>query len=131
MTDGLQRLDIALEPQTLNSEPTDVLRHIRAVDKPGVYVLLDFHPFLAEPLHQRLLKDIAVDSRDGRRTVILVSHELALPPDLERLTARFELALPDAAERGRILAAAVADWNEQQPGRVEVDRVEALALERP
>ena len=31
ITDGLQRIDISLEPQTLNSEPTDVLKHIRAV----------------------------------------------------------------------------------------------------
>jgi hypothetical protein len=46
ITDGLQRLDIALEPQTINSEPTDVLKHIRAVSKPGIYILLDFHPFL-------------------------------------------------------------------------------------
>ncbi|MGB5449174.1 MAG: hypothetical protein WBM80_09640, partial [Woeseiaceae bacterium] len=44
LTDGLQRLDISLEPQALNSAPTDVLKHIRAVSKPGVYVLLDFHP---------------------------------------------------------------------------------------
>ncbi len=35
ITDGLQRLDIALEPQSLNSEPTDVLKHIRAVSNPG------------------------------------------------------------------------------------------------
>ena len=58
ITDGLQRLDIDLEPQTLNSDPVDVLRHIRAVSKPGIYVLLDFHPFLNDPLHVRLLKDI-------------------------------------------------------------------------
>ena len=31
VTDGLQRLDISLEPQPLNSEPGDVLKHIRAV----------------------------------------------------------------------------------------------------
>ena len=45
VTDGLQRLDIALEPQAINSQPTDVLKHIRAVSKPGIYVMLDFHPF--------------------------------------------------------------------------------------
>ncbi len=122
LTDGLRRLDRDLGAQQHNAEPAKVLQHIRAVDGPGIYVLLDFHPFLAEPLHQRLLKDIAVDSRDGRRTVILVSHELELPPDLERMTARFELALPDEQERARIVAAAVADWNQRQSGRVEVDR---------
>jgi len=42
ITDGLQRLDIDLEPQLHNSQPTDVLKHIRAVDKPGIYVLLEF-----------------------------------------------------------------------------------------
>lgn len=53
ITDGLQRLDISLEPQSLNSEPTDVLKHIRAVAKPGIYVLLDFHPFIEDPVHVR------------------------------------------------------------------------------
>ena len=51
VTDGLQRIDIALEPQTINSEPSDVLKHIRAIDAPGIYVLLDFHPFLDDPVH--------------------------------------------------------------------------------
>ena len=40
ITDGLQRLDIDLEPQLHNSDPDDVLKHIRAVTKAGVYVLL-------------------------------------------------------------------------------------------
>ena len=60
ITDGLQRVDIALEPQAINAEPTDVLKHIRAVSKPGLYVLLDFHPFLEDPVHVRLLKDICI-----------------------------------------------------------------------
>ena len=55
ITDGLQRLDIDLAPQLINSEPADVLRHIRAVSKPGIYVLLDFHPYLDDPVHVRLI----------------------------------------------------------------------------
>ncbi len=65
ITDGLQRLDIALEPQALNSDPTEVLKHIRAVSKPGTYVLLDFHPFLSDPVHIRLIKDICIRYRDN------------------------------------------------------------------
>ena len=53
VTDGLQRLDIALEPQLHNAAPVDVLKHIRAVTKPGIYVLLDFHPYLQEPVNVR------------------------------------------------------------------------------
>lgn len=36
VTDGLQRLDIELEPQLHNADATSVLRHIRAVRKPGI-----------------------------------------------------------------------------------------------
>ena len=31
--------------------PREVLRHIRAVDKPGIYALLDFHPILSDPVN--------------------------------------------------------------------------------
>ena len=72
ITDGLQRLDIDLEPQILNSEPQDVLRHIRAVNKPGIYVLLDFHPFLDDPVNVRLLKDICIRYPDVARQIVLV-----------------------------------------------------------
>src|SRR5690554_3722754 len=59
VTDGLRRLDIDLGgAQQHNAEPTAVLRTIRSIDKAGVYVLLDFHPFLGDPVHVRLLKDI-------------------------------------------------------------------------
>src|SRR3990170_1126828 len=53
ITDGLQRLDISLEPQLHNAKPTEVLRHIRAVTKAGLYVLLDFHPYLEDPVNVR------------------------------------------------------------------------------
>ena len=92
VTDGLRRLDIDLGAQLHNAEPSNVLRHIRSVDTPAIYVLLDFHPYLADPVNVRLLKDIAVASTDGARTLVLVSHELRPPPELERLSARFELA---------------------------------------
>ena len=58
ITDGLQRLDLDLEPQRHNADPADVLGHIRSVDGPGIYALLDFHPFLADPVNVRMLKDI-------------------------------------------------------------------------
>ena len=59
VTDGLQRLDIQMEPQPTNADPEQALRHIRSVEQPGIYALLDFHPYLADPVHVRLLKDFA------------------------------------------------------------------------
>jgi hypothetical protein len=116
ITDGLQRLDIDLEPQTLNSEPTDVLKHIRAVTKPGVYVLLDFHPFLADPVNVRLLKDICIRAREVQRQIVLISHEIKLPDELESYSARFDMALPSEQERGRIVKQVASDYGNDNPG---------------
>jgi SpoVK/Ycf46/Vps4 family AAA+-type ATPase len=122
ITDGLQRLDIALEPQAINSEPTDVLKHIRAVSKPGIYVLLDFHPFLNDPVHVRLLKDICMRSADVRRQIVLISHEIKIPSELESHCARFDMALPSPEERARIILEAADEYARDNPGtRVQVD----------
>ncbi len=122
VTDGLQRLDIALEPQTLNSEPTDVLKHIRAVTKPGIYVLLDFHPFLEEPVHVRLIKDICIRYREVARQIVLISHSVKLPSELESFSARFDMALPSEDERRKILQRVADEWSREHPGsRVQAD----------
>jgi hypothetical protein len=122
VTDGLQRLDIALEPQPLNSEPTDVLKHIRAVSKPGIYVLLDFHPFLEDPVHVRLIKDICIRYRDVARQIVLISHTVKLPSELDSFSARFDMALPTENERGKIIQRVADEWAHEHPGsRVQAD----------
>jgi len=116
VTDGLQRLDISLEPQPLNSEPTDVLKHIRAVSKPGLYVLLDFHPFLEDPMHVRLLKDICIQFRRIERQIVLISHKVTIPDELEVFCARFSMALPNDEERIRIVQKVVDEYSNDHPG---------------
>jgi hypothetical protein len=122
ITDGLQRLDLALEPQRLNSAPTEVLRHIRAVHKPGIYVLLDFHPYLADPVHVRLLKDIAIAARGNRITLVLISHALSLPAELRGFSASFNLRLPDTEQLAAMVDRLLESYRTDFPGRdVRVD----------
>ncbi len=121
VTEGLRRLDVDMQPQLHNAEPAGVLRHIRAVQGPGIYVLLDFHPYLDDPVNVRLLKDIAVNSSARGRTVVLVSHALQLPPELERLSAHFRMSLPDENERAMLVNRVIEAWNRDHPGSVRVD----------
>ena len=117
-----KQLDISLEPQLINAEPKDVLRYIRAVSKPGIYVLLDFHPFLDDPVHVRLLKDICIQYEDTARQIVLVSHQVTLPSELEAFSARFRMSLPTAAERQEIVKRVADEWSRENPGaRVKVD----------
>ncbi|MBM3340585.1 MAG: AAA family ATPase [Betaproteobacteria bacterium] len=71
------------------------LKHIHATSFKGIYVLVDVHPYLEDPVHQRLLKSIAQDYDRNPRTLVLLGPSVTLPADLQRLTARFELKMPD------------------------------------
>jgi hypothetical protein len=126
ITDGLQRLDLDFEAQRHNADPEDALRHIRAAGKPGVFALLDFHPFLKEPVHVRLLKDIALAANDAKITLLLIGHRLEVPHELAGFTARFSLRLPGAADRRAIVERCAAEYLRDSGRAVKVD---AAALE--
>ena len=100
VTEGLRRLEFDAEQKQRLTDPTQALRYLRSGGEAGVYLLLDFHPYLAEPLHVRLLKEIAQSYGERPRTLVLVSHALEAPPELRHLCVRCDLRLPD---RNRIL----------------------------
>ncbi len=122
VTDGIQRLDISLEPQLHNSEPAEALKHIRAVSKPGIYVLLDFHPYLSDPINVRLMKDICMNFNDVSRQLVIMSHKVEMPNELESFCARFDMALPTEEERKQIVKRVAAQYSAENPGsQVEFD----------
>jgi SpoVK/Ycf46/Vps4 family AAA+-type ATPase len=123
VTDGLQRLDVDMPPQLHNASPSEVLRHIRAVKRPGTYALLDFHPYLDDPVNVRLVKDICLHFSKVPRHLVLVSHRLELPGELRPYSVRFEMALPSDAEREAIVKRVAAEWTAANAGSaVRVDR---------
>ena len=77
-------------------EVAGALKHIHATPQNGIYALLDVHPYLADPVHVRILKSTALEYEKTPRTLVLVGHKIALPEELRQLSARFELVLPDS-----------------------------------
>jgi len=130
VTDGVRRLDFDAPPQRLTADPTDALKHIKAVPSPGFYVLLDFHPYLDDPLHVRLIKEIALGYETAARTLIFLSYRLAVPPEVRHMSAHFNLSLPDSAAIQTLIREEVQRWQRRNSGhRVQADRraVEQLA----
>lgn len=122
VTDGLRRLDVDLGAQRHNAEPAEVLKSIRANHKPGIYVLLDFHPYLSDPAHVRFIKDICHEYAKCARTLVLISHAIDLPRELEHLSARFDVAFPDRAQREAIVERIAREWTQAEGARVKSDR---------
>jgi ATPase family associated with various cellular activities (AAA) len=128
VTDGLKRLDLEVgPPQRTLAEPLDILKHLRATTLAGAYALLDFHPYLREPTVVRLLKDIAQAYDQCARTVVLISYETEIPHELEPLTARVVLALPDRAERRALVEEVARQWMRANPRQAV--RIDAHALD--
>ncbi len=83
ITEGLVSLEFDLSIENDYTEPAEILKYIKQASYPGIYVLIDFHPFLNDPLQVRLLKDIAQSSQRNGQTVMLLSHELSVPAELK------------------------------------------------
>ena len=122
VTEGLQRLDISLEPQSQISDPQEVLRHIKASDLQGLYVLLDFNPYLSDPINVRLLKEVAMSFEGDIGKLILISHKLELPDGLSRLSVDFQLCLPDTASLEKLIRQEAQSWQQQNRARVKTDK---------
>ncbi len=129
VTDGVRRLDIDAPPQRITADPTEALKHIKAVPSPGFYALLDFHPYLDDPLHVRLIKEIAQGYDTAARTLVFISYRLAVPPEVRHMSARFNLSLPDGAGIQTIIREEVQRWQSRNGGRsVRVDQRAAEQL---
>jgi ATPase family associated with various cellular activities (AAA) len=127
VTEGLQRLDVDMgAPQRMLAEPGQLLKHLKATPMPGIYVLLDFHPYLSDPVNVRLLKDVAQGYEQVARTVVLMSYEVTLPEELESFATRMHLALPHADERQMIVRRVAQEWSKANPGHSALIEPEAL-----
>jgi len=97
-------------------DPAVALRAVAAEGRPGVFAWLDFHPFFSNPLHVRLMKEIAADYDRVPRTQVLLGHQAMVPPEIEKLCARFALSLPDRDAVLAIVKAEVAAWQGRNLG---------------
>lgn len=108
--EGLRRRDLPGGPLAGTHDPAGALRFIAASTLSATYVLLDFHPFAEHPLHVRLLKDIAQAHTPAQRRVVLVGYQVKVPPELDKLAARFALSLPDAEGIKQLVREEVLAW---------------------
>ena len=117
--DGLQRLGFgtALDASEDMSDPEHALDYIRCQQEPALFVLCDLHPFMHSAKLIRLLKMIAMDTSEQAPTLLLVSHELPLPPELRRLSARISLSMPSDEQLSAIIREEAARWTERNQGR--------------
>jgi SpoVK/Ycf46/Vps4 family AAA+-type ATPase len=91
---GLKRFLVSDAAMYETKELNMALRNIAATPSMGIYVFMDAHPFLADPVNQRLVKEIAQDYNKVARTLVFVGPRAELSGDLKRMSASFSMSLP-------------------------------------
>jgi hypothetical protein len=119
VTEGMQALESCDQPQQTVLKPQEILAYIKTSGAYCLFVLLDFHPYLQDPVHVRFLKDIAMTYSKHYSTVVLVGSVLPVPEELRAFTAYFRLPLPTADEVRGIVQDVAANWGAEH-GQSEV-----------
>ena len=123
VTEGLYRLDIDSGiQQKINPQPGDVLQHIKDSTRPGIYILMDFHPYLEEPVHIRMMREIAQGYDKLQRTLVLISPSIEIPEEIRHHMANLEVSMPDRKKVRQLLLDEVDDWKHRNRRPVVGDK---------
>lgn len=102
--------------------PREMLARIDRKLRNSVVVLLDFHPYLQDPQTLRQLKEIAHKLDEHGNSLVLVSHQLSIPPEIERLCTHYQLRLPDVDRMRELVVREARSWQLKKKEKVGADR---------
>lgn len=103
-TDGLKNIVMGEADRSL-TDPLHALNHIISTKEQAMFVLLDFHPFLANHQVTRRVRDAARSLKNSHKTLIFLSPKLVLPDELSKEIVVFDMNLPSVEELGAALDA--------------------------
>ena len=122
VTSGLRRVEHGFTPQKFNSEPRELLQHIKTSSHAGIYLLLDFHPYLDDPVNLRLIREIAQNHQSMPDHLILLSPHIELPKELTGLAVKYQLALPNLEKILEIIRQEAVSWHKRNAKKVVADK---------
>jgi SpoVK/Ycf46/Vps4 family AAA+-type ATPase len=108
------------------ADPKRVLPFLLEFAQPGIFVLQDFHAFFDEhapnaPLIIRQLRDLVEPFPTSRKTIVLLSPVLKLPPELEKDLTVLDLDLPDDGELLAVLEETIEQVKDNPKVEINLD----------
>src|SRR5580698_3801070 len=86
-----------------SQEPAQMLGNLEAISIGAAFILKDLHRHMDEPVVVRRLRDVGQKFSENRRTIILTSPKIEIPPELQGLVEFLELPLPDRRRLRQII----------------------------
>lgn len=120
--EGWEVDDLSAKPDNPTVDPEQMLESIRKNTFGSLIVLLDFHPYLGNPVILRTLKEIAQERTKTRNTIVLVSHDIDIPLEINKLCAQFDLALPDIETIQKMVMHEAREWSKKHQKKLKADK---------
>src|SRR5580693_8106108 len=86
-----------------SQDPAQMLGNLEAISVGAAFILKDLHRHMDEPVVVRRLRDVGQKFSENRRTIILTSPKIEIPPELQGLVEFLELPLPDRRRLRQII----------------------------
>src|SRR5215468_4493511 len=104
-------------------DPLAALDHVIEQVEPAIFILKDFHPFLARTNFAviRKLKEIALHLKNSYKTIILVSPVMEIPTELEKEITVLNYPLPSREDLSQLLDRILADVTQFKKVKIELD----------
>ncbi|QDU27233.1 ATP-dependent zinc metalloprotease FtsH 3 [Anatilimnocola aggregata] len=120
---GLEAAPLAADPLAA----IQVAGTLPASDQPTIVVLVNFHRFLQGAETVQALTHQVVSGKQSRTSLVILAHQVALPPELEKQFVVVEHALPGRRQLAEI-ARGIATQEDELPPEMEFERVLDAAL---
>jgi SpoVK/Ycf46/Vps4 family AAA+-type ATPase len=86
-----------------SQEPAQMLANLEGISIGAAFILKDLHRHMDQPVVVRRLRDVGQKFSENRRTIILTSPKIEIPPELRGLVEFFQLPLPDRRRLRQII----------------------------
>jgi len=113
----------------MTEDPLAALKHIDTIENTdAIYLLKDLGPHLSNPNIARTLRELTQKLTSTRSALVITGEPIELPKDIERMTVRFELELPDDDELRSVVRSVLDSVGRRQQVRVDLSRDDAQRL---
>ena len=104
--------------------PEGVLDYIEKQEKPGIFILKDYHSFMEEAEVTRRLRNISQNQDDIYKPIMITSPVMKVPTELEKVLQVIDFDLPSSEQIGQQIddvveaiednIGSLEDWNEEK-----------------
>ncbi len=120
ITQGLLRLAEGYQAQSVNRDINQLFGQILSTSQPSVYVLVDFHHYINEPVCIRFIKDVMISA--PQHTLVFLSPTITLPAELKSRAVQLTMPVPDRQQLHALLTDLANEWQSERGQKLKLSK---------